>query len=274
MILVTGATGTIGSALVRTLLARGEEVTAMTRDPAKIERRPGLTATTEIGKADAIFLLAPPGPGTPAGDRAMLRAAQAAGIPRVVKLSAIGTPDSGTRPAEPGDPTTLPESWHLPGELAVRDSGLAWTILRPTSFASNTLAWAADIRAGRPIANVFGDGKQGVVDPADVAAVAAEALLGAAHDGQTYTLTGPDLLSLPDQAAQLAEVLGTEVTTVEVTPEQARATFPPAIADVAAAGAALVRRGGNAIVTDDVARVLGRRPGTFRAWAEANRARF
>lgn len=274
MILVTGATGTIGSVLVRTLLARGEEVVAMTRDPAKIEGRPGLTAAREIGKADAIFLLAPAGPDIPASDRAMLRAARAAGIPRVVKLSAIGTPDSGTRSAEPGDPTTRAASWHLPGELAVRDSGLAWTILRPTSFASNTYAWSADIRAGRPIPNLFGDGKQGVVDPADVAAVAAEALLGAGHDGQTYTLTGPDLLSVPDQAAQLAEVLGTEVTTVDVPPEQARAAFPPALADVAVAGAALVRRGGNAIVTGDVARVLGRAPGTFRAWAEANRTRF
>ena len=274
MILVTGATGTTGSALVRALLTRGEEVTAMTRDPAKVARRPGLTATTEIGKADAIFLLAPPGPGIPASDRAMLRAAQAAGIPRVVKLSAIGTPDSGTRRAEPGDPTTMPGGWHLPGESAVRDSGLAWTILRPTTFASNTYAWVADIRAGRPIANVYGDGKQGVVDPEDVAAVAAEALIGAEHDGRTYTLTGPDLLSVPDQAAQLAEVLGTEVTTVDVPPEQARATFPPAIADVAMAGAALVRRGGNAVVTGDVAGVLGRPPGTFRAWAEANRGRF
>jgi uncharacterized protein YbjT (DUF2867 family) len=274
MILVTGATGTIGSALVRALLARGEEVAAMTRDPAKINRRPGLTATTEIGKADAIFLLAPPGPGVPASDRVMLRAAQAAGIPRAVKLSSIGTPDSGTRRAEPGDPTTMPESWHLPGELAVRDSGLAWTILRPTSFASNTLGWAADIRARRPIANVFGDGRQGVVDPADIAALAAEVLLGAGHDGQTYTLTGPDLLSVPDQAAQLAEVLGIEVTTVDVPPEEARAAFPPEIADMAMAGAALVRGGGNTIVTDDVARVLGRPPGTFRAWAEANRTRF
>ena len=79
---------------------------------------------------------------------------------------------------------------------------------------------------------------------------------------------------MPDQAAQLAEVLGTEVRTVDVPPEEARAAFPAEIADMAVAGAALVRRGGNAIVTDDVARVLGRPPGTFRAWAEANRTRF
>ena len=54
----------------------------------------------------------------------------------------------------------------------------------------------------------------------------------------------------------------------------AREHFPAAIADLALDGARLVRRGGNAVVTDDVERVLGRRPGTYRAWAEANRHRF
>jgi uncharacterized protein YbjT (DUF2867 family) len=261
MILVTGATGTIGSALVGQLLARDVEVIALTRDPSRIEPRPGLTVTTEVRKARAVFLLAPAGPGVAAIDRALLRQAVAAGAERVVKLSAIGTPSS---PDE--------KHWHQPGEQAVRESGLAWTILRPTTFATNTLAWAADIRAGRPIPNVFGDGKQGVVDPADVAAVAAEALTTAGHDGRTYTLTGPELLSVPEQAAQLADVLHTPITTVDVPPTPD--LFPPDLAEVALAGAELVRTGGNAIVTGDVELVLGRRPGTYRAWAEANRMRF
>jgi uncharacterized protein YbjT (DUF2867 family) len=261
MILVTGATGTIGSALVGQLLARDIEVIALTRDPSKIEPRPGLTVTTEIGKARAVFLLAPAGPAVPAIDRAFLRQAIRAGAERVVKLSAIGTPSSPTR-----------SNWHQPGEQAVRESGLAWTILRPTTFATNTLAWAGDIRAGRPIPNVFGDGKQGVIDPADVAAVAAEALATGRHDGRTYTLTGPELLSVPEQAAHLAAVLRTPVTTVDVPPTPD--LFPAELAEVALAGAELVRNGGNAIATGDVERVLGRRPGTYRAWAEANRRRF
>lgn len=261
MILVTGATGTIGSALVGRLLARDVEVIALTRDPSKIEPRPGLTVTTEIRKARTVFLLAPAGPAGPAIDRAFLRQALEAGAERVVKLSAIGTPSSPTK-----------DNWQQPGEQAVRESGLAWTILRPTTFASNTLAWAGDIRAGRPIPNVFGDGEQGVVDPADVAAVAAEALTTGGHDGRTYTLTGPELLSVPEQAAQLAAALKTSITTVDVPPT--RDLFPAELADVALAGAELVRDGGNAIVTDDVERVLGRRPGTYRSWAEANRDKF
>jgi uncharacterized protein YbjT (DUF2867 family) len=262
MILVTGATDTIGSALVGQLLARDVEVIALTRDPSKIEPRPGLTVTTEIRKARAVFLLAPAGPAVPAIDLAFLRQAIQAGAERVVKLSAIGTPDQ---------PGTGLVGWHQPGEQAVRDSGLAWTILRPTTFATNTLAWAADIRAGRPIPNVFGNGQQGVVDPADVAAVAAEALTGE-HNGRTYTLTGPELLSVPEQAAHLAAALQTPVTTVDVPP--ARDLFPAELAEVALAGAELVRTGGNAIVTADVELVLGRRPGTYRAWAEANKGRF
>jgi uncharacterized protein YbjT (DUF2867 family) len=264
MILVTGATGTVGSALVNALLTRGEQVTAVTRDPARIEPRPGLTVATEIGPADAIFLLAPPGPGIPALDHAMLEAATVAGIPRLVKLSAIGTPSRRTANDRPGI-----GSWHQPGEIAVADCGRSWTILRPTSFASNTMAWIPDIRAGRPIPNLFGTGRQGVIAPADVAQVAAEVLTGPGHEGRTYTLTGPTLLTVPDQAAVLSAVLAVPITTRDVPPAEARSSFPPELAEVALAGVALVREGGNAVLTPDVADLLGRPPTSFRAWAEA-----
>ena len=268
MILVTGATGTTGSVLVRDLLARGVEVAAMTRDPARVEPRPGLTVTTEVVAAEAMYLVALAGPATPDHDVATLTAAVRAGVRRVVLLSAIGTPDSGD--VAPGRVGSL----HRPAERAVRESGLPWTILRPTTFASNMLAYAGDIRAGRPIPDLFGAGRQGIVDPADVSAVAAEVLTGAGHDGRTYTITGPELLTFGEQAAQLAEVLGVAVRTFDVPLTEARGYFPAAIADLATDGAALVRRDGNAVVTGDVERVLGRKPGTFRAWAEANRHRF
>ncbi len=209
MILVTDATGTTGSALVRELLTRGHEVTAVTRLPGRVAPQAGLTVSTTIVPADAIYLVAPAGPEIPAHDRDNLAAALANGIGRVVKLSAIGAPEQPV-------PETQIGSWHQPGEEAVRTSGAAWTILRPTTFASNSLFWATDLRAGKAVANIFGDGRQGVVDPDDVAAVAAEALISGAHDGRTYTLTGPELISVPEQVAQLGEVLGIAATTVDV----------------------------------------------------------
>ena len=264
MILVTGATGTIGSRLVRELLARGEQVRAMTHNPARLPRLPGLEPAATIDRADAVFLLTGGGPQLPEVEEQRIRAAVAAGIPRIVKLSAIGTPDDDV-------PVTRLGDWHQRGERAARASGMAWTILRPTTFA---LAWAGDIRAGRPVANLFGTGRQAIVDPSDVAAVAAEALTGTGHEGRTYTLTGPELLTLHDQVAQLGEASGRRIEVVEVPPEQAHEYVPAEFADLALEGAALVRSGGNAIVTDDVERVLGRRPGTFRAWAETNRDAF
>ncbi|GAB2623844.1 NmrA family transcriptional regulator [Paractinoplanes abujensis] len=253
MILVLGATGTTGSALIEALLARDHPVTAVTREPARVRPRKGLTVTTGIVPADAIYLVAPAGPEIAEHDRRNLRAALDAGIGRVVKLSAIGADDDRLG------------GWHQPGEVAVRASGLRWTILRPTTFASNSLAWAPDIRAGRPIANFWGDGRQGVIDPDDVAEVAAEALTGDDHHGRTYTLTGPELITVPEQVAVLGEILGVGATAKDT---------PPEGVGVFADGARFVRDGHNAIVTDDAEQILGRRPAPFRAWADRNRARF
>ncbi|MER6134948.1 SDR family oxidoreductase [Streptomyces sp. NPDC001815] len=289
MILVTGATGTIGSEVVRLLARRGEKVRALTRDPSRM-RLPD-AAETEAGVevevvrgdyldpasvdaamsgATAVFLVGVLGPDDVDRDRALVEQARAAGVHRVVKLSAIGT----------GDPAVgRVGSWHLPGEQAVRESGLEWTVLRPSSFASNTLSWAEAVRAGDPVPNMTGDGLQGVIDPRDVAEVAAESLLSARHAGHTYTLTGPGMISVPDQAAVLADVLGRPVGTLDLTPDQARAKMAEwgmaaAYVEGVMAGSAYVRAGGNAVVTGAVRQVLGRPPRTYRTWAQDHRAAF
>ncbi|MFC8195556.1 SDR family oxidoreductase [Streptomyces sp. NPDC060006] len=287
MILVTGATGTIGSEVVRLLARRGEKVRALTRDPSRM-RLPDVAETeagVEVVRGDyldpasvdaamsgaaAVFLVGVLGPDDVDRDRALVEQARAAGVHRVVKLSAIGT----------GDPAVgRVGSWHLPGEQAVRESGLEWTVLRPSSFASNTLSWAEAVRAGEPVPNMTGDGLQGVIDPRDVAEVAAEALLSARHAGHTYTLTGPGMISVPDQAAVLADVLGRPVGTLDLTPDQARAKMTEwgmaaAYVEGVMAGSAYVRAGGNAVVTGAVRQVLGRPPRTYRTWAQDHRAAF
>ncbi|GLY74129.1 SDR family oxidoreductase [Actinoallomurus iriomotensis] len=279
MILITGATGTIGREVVRLLAAGGTRTRAMTRDPAKAASPPGVevvrgdfddpSSLADAAKgAEVVFMLSAPGPWVERHDEAILAAARSAGARKVVKLSAIGT---GDHPGV-GD-------WHLSGERAVRSSGLAWSVLRPSSFASNVLGWAGAIRSGAPIPNPMGDGAQGVVDPRDVAEVAARALTSPALDGHVHTLTGPEPLSVPDMAARLGEALGRTVETVALSPEEYRdsllgAGLDPVFVETAVGGARLVAAGGNAVLTDDVERVLGRPPRTFATWVHDHRAAF
>ncbi len=281
MIVVFGATGTVGSELVRLLVAAGAPVRAVTRDPggarvpagAQVARADFADAgslTAALHGATAVFLLAPPGPAQAEQDLAMIAAARAAGVRRAVKLSAIGTGlASHPRLGE----------WHLPGEQALQASGLAWTILRPTTFASNMLYWADAIRAGEGVPDPFGGGGQGVVDPADVAVVAARVLTADDHDGQVYTLTGPALLTLAEQVAIIGAAVDRPATTVPVSTADNRAQLlaagsDPAYVEKIIEGTNYVRDGHNAVLTDDVKRVTGRPPGTFAAWVDAHRAAF
>lgn len=285
MILVTGATGTVGREVLRLLAGRGVSLRAMTRDPVRLS---SVEADVEVVRADfeapetlrdavagveGVFLLTAPGAWVPEHDLAMINAARVGRVRKVVKLSAVG----GRRSAD--DRGISPAGWHAPGEQALAGSGLAWTALRPSSFASNALRWADAIRVGQPVPNMTGTGTQGVVDPRDVAEVVVEALLGAEHDGMALTLTGPDLVSVPDQVAQLSEVLGQPISAVDVPLEAAReqmlaSGLDPSVVDVAVRGFQLVRDGGNAVVTDDVHRVLGRPARSFRTWALDHRGAF
>jgi len=279
-ILITGATGTIGSEVVRLLAANGEQVRAMTRRPSRIEDQPGVeVARGDFGDHDSlakaangagILFLLSAGPWIVQHDEAMLAAARAAGVRKVVKLSAIGTGEQAG--ARVGD-------WHLPGEQALRSSGMAWTVLRPSSFASNALRWAAAIRSGDPVPNTTGTGVQGVIDPRDVAEVAVRALTSEDHAYSVLTLTGPELLSVPDMAAQLGDILGRTLKTIDVPFDAYReqmlaADIDPAFAEVAVNGSRRIAQGGNARLTDEVQAMLGRPPRTFRAWAHDHRDAF
>jgi uncharacterized protein YbjT (DUF2867 family) len=284
MILVTGATGTIGSRLVSELVAMGVPARAMTRDPAQLAATPEVDVVrgdyddpaslqSVVAGVDALFLLTAPSAPGPQHDLAMLDAARAAGVGRVVRLSAIGT---GERYGE----KTIGAA-HDMADQSVRASGMQWTLLRPTTLASNTLWWADAIKAGAPIPNLLGDGRQGVVDPSDVAAVAAAVLASSAgaHEERIYTLTGPELLSVPDQAVILAKALGRPVDLVDTPPAVAREQMlaggmDPGAVDQIVTGSAWARAGHNAVVTEDVASILGRPPTPFAVWVERNLAAF
>jgi uncharacterized protein YbjT (DUF2867 family) len=275
MILITGASGTIGGEVVRLLSEAGVGVRAMTRDPARVSSdvevvRGDVDNPPSLAGVDTVFLIVLPGHGL-----ALLEAARAAGVGKVVLMSAIGT---GERV---GDSVVGP--WFLSAEQAVLASGMDWTVLRPTNFASNSLRWLGEITEGRPIADASGGLPDGVVDPRDVAAVAAAALTSYEHNGQTYTLTGPELLTLPDQAAVLSRVLDrpvwTEVVTVAEAREQAEELFrvhglDAALVEGYLTALAWSRTGGAAVLSDDVPRVLGRPATTFETWVRDNASAF
>lgn len=158
-------------------------------------------------------------------------------------------------------------------EAAVRESGLEWTVLRPGGFASNAYLWAEQVRTARTIASPFADVALPVVDPADIAEVAAAALRDPAHAGRTYVLTGPAGVSPREQARDLAEAVGEPVEFVAQSAAEARARLVRFLPADAVDGMLAVMGEPSAEeqhVSPDVERVLGRAPRPFSAWAERN----
>ncbi|MCP2335402.1 SDR family oxidoreductase [Actinomadura rupiterrae] len=279
MIVVTGATGNVGGALVRILAADGAQVTATSRNISAADVPDGVRHVrsdladpdgmrTVLDGAEALFFQS----GTAAhliDARAVLDAAKAGGVRRVVLLSSQGV---GTRPDS--------ASHGVVGkaiEDAVLDSGLDWTILRPGGFASNSYAYAESVRASRTVAAPFGDVGIPVIDPSDIAAVGASALREDGHTGQIYELTGPALVSPKQQAEAIAAAIGEPVQFVELTREQAREHMtqfmPEAVADTTLT---ILGEPNDAElrISPDVERVIGRAPGTFADWAARNAAAF
>jgi uncharacterized protein YbjT (DUF2867 family) len=272
MIVVTGATGNVGGALVQALAEAGEQVTAVSRNAPATQLPPGVrhsqadladpsTLKPVLDGADALFLLV-------AGDdpQGVIDAATAGGVGRVVLLSSLG---AGTRPEVYRQPRAF--------EDTVRRSDVDWTILRPGGFASNAFAWAESIRAHRTVAAPFGDVALPIVDPSDIAEVAAAVLRDDGHAGNTYKLTGPAPVTPREQAGAIGDALGAAVRFVELTRAEAReqmlAYMPEPVADatlgILGDPSAAERR-----ASKDVARVLGRDPRAFTEWVARNIAAF
>jgi uncharacterized protein YbjT (DUF2867 family) len=280
MIVVTGATGNVGRPLVEALAAAGEEVTAISRSISKADvpdgvhpRSADLTSPASLGAvfdgASSLFLMFAGGAAYQVDTQALLGAARDGGVRRVVLLSSQGVltrPDSASH-------GQLMRSL----EEAVERSGLDWTILRPGGFTSNASAWADEVRTRRTVSAPFGDVGLPVVDPADIAAVAAAALRQAGHHGQAYRLTGPALITPRQQVSVIADALGEPVEYVELTPEQARqqmlAFMPEPVIDTTLEILGQPTPVEQAI-SPDIDKVLGRSPNTFADWTRRHLAAF
>jgi uncharacterized protein YbjT (DUF2867 family) len=162
-------------------------------------------------------------------------------------------------------------------EDALRESGLDWAVLRPGGFASNALAWANSVRTQGMVAAPFGDVGVPIVDPADIAEVAAVCLLDDRHTGGVFELTGPEVITPRQQTEAIAAALGSPVRFHELTREEAKAAMtqfvPPELADdtldiISAPNPAELR------ISSDVERVLGRVPRPFNDWVARSIAAF
>ncbi|MFJ8150347.1 SDR family oxidoreductase [Streptomyces sp. NPDC096094] len=279
MILVTGATGTVGQELMRRL-PRALAVRAMTRDPSRLEgRAPGTDVVagdyTDPASLDhalrgvrRAFLLTSRVGGD--DDALFLRAARSAGVRHVVKVSAAGVADEGA--------DDLITRWQRTTERLLMDSGMRWTVLRPRSFMSNALSWATSIASEGVVRALYGTSVNACVDPGDVAAAAVCALTEDGHEGRIHTLTGPQPISAVEQTAELGRVLGRPLRFEELSPDRARACLrerhPVEIVEALLASAERQRAGAKAGVEDTVLRLTGRPARRFCAWAEDHREVF
>jgi len=266
MLLITSGTGTVGSEIVKQLKAAGMPLTAASRDPAKARAKLGVPAVAwnwdrpkdfavALKDVRTLFL------GTPAGipeDKdyglAAVAAAKAAGVKKIVKLSAIGTEH-------------MPDSAHRQIELAIEAGGFEWVFLRPSFFMQNlNEALAPGIKQAGLIALPAGNGRIAFIDARDIAAVAVKALNGDVLNGQGLTLTGPEALGFGDVAADLSRAIGKAVRYEDIAP----AAYT---ADMIKAGMSryyaefltnlydqVVKKGYAATLTDTVQKVTGKAP--------------
>jgi uncharacterized protein YbjT (DUF2867 family) len=284
MILVTGATGNIGSNVLRRLSEAGVETRALSRDPSRGEALPHVewaeadldapeTLPPVFEGVDRLFLLT--GNTRPMArlQKTAIDEAVAAGVDHVVKLSARG--------AQPQSKSAIGR-WHHEVEIHLKASGLSWTMLRPHVFMQNLLDQAHRIRTDREIRAAAGDGRIPFIDTRDIADVAATVLTERVenHDGETYLLTGGAALDYDQVAAIIGAATDQDVSYVAESFEEARTRLqdeglPDWLIDSTLALAEYQRAGGEtARVTRDVFEVTGHPPRSMIQFAYDHRLAF
>jgi uncharacterized protein YbjT (DUF2867 family) len=275
MIVVTGGTGRVGRQVVAQLRERNLKVRVVSRRPGQPQA--GVeTAAADLADpaslepalrgADALFLLWP-------FTSAELTATLA---PQVAKLAARHVTRIVYLSAQPA--AERPGSFWALTERAIEDSGAAWTFLRPVGFASNTLMWADQIRAGDVVRWPFGAAARSLIDERDIAAVAVEALTQDGHAGARYLLSGPAVLTQAEQLAAIGRAVGRDLAWEELSRTQAQQALAAAWGDPGFAASALdtwerfVTH--PEVVTSTVRDLTGVPAHTFADWAAANAGAF
>lgn len=267
-ILITGASGNAGGAVVQALAAAGIPGRALVRK--EIALPDGISAVygdlnqpdsfvDALTEVSGIFLLS-------GYDRVeeLLDNAVRAGVRKVVLLSSSAL--------DSADTSNAIAAYHHAAEEAVKASGLAWTFLRPNSFMSNTLRWLDQLRTGEVIRVQFPDVPVSTIHPLDIADVAVRAFTED-HAGAIHRLTGPVALTPPQQLEILGEAIGRPLTAYPMTRaethDELHATMPPQYADAIESffGDGLIDE---TSVNDTVSKLTGHPPRTLEQWASEN----
>ena len=283
MILVTGAGGNVGRSLLDELAAAGVPVRAAyrsTEKAAKASASGADAATLDYARPEtlppaldgvaAVFLLSAGVQGQIEGETNVVRAAKAAGVRRIVKLSVFGAAEE-----EFGFART-----HRPVEREIEASGLPWTFLRPASYMQNfTNFMAPGIRSEHAIYTMIPDAVFNHVDTRDVARVAVAVLTHDGHEGRAYTLTGPRSFSYRDAARTIGDATDTPVQVVALTEQDIRAGMkahgvPDIYADHLVDLDKWYASGRGDVVTSSVREVTGREPNTFESFVREFREWF
>ncbi|GAA4528734.1 SDR family oxidoreductase [Nonomuraea ferruginea] len=283
-VLITGATGTVSTALIDALEGADVRLRALVRDASRAD---GLRDRAEVVVGDLddprslapafegvqdLWLLTPNSPRAPENSMNAVWAARQAGVERVVRLSVIGAAH---------DAPNRSGRLHALSDQELERSGLRWTILRPHWFMQNLLNETGDIAATGTFSLNVASSRVGMIDVRDIAECAARVLLDAPdrHHGRTYTLTGPRSLTFDEVAAELGRVLGRPVAYLPVSDEAKHKTLlghgvPEWIADMLEEYARAYVSGWGDVTTDAVAGLLGRPPRDVADFARDHAARF
>lgn len=228
-ILITGANGSVSSAVLAALKGSKDHVRAMVRNPEKATALNTQGIEAVVGDFDkpatlpkafdgvhTLWLLTAGGPLAPLHNSHAIWAARKAGVSHVVRMSAVGAAHNAP---------TINSRLHALSDAELASSGLAYTILKPHFFMQNLMMSAQTVAKDGAMYWALGDGQLGMVDVRDIGEFAAKVLTGGGHESRTYTLTGPQSLSLGQVAEQLGAALKKPVKYQAVSLEQAIASM-------------------------------------------------
>lgn len=279
MIAIAAATGTVGRALTYELVASGESVRVLTRDAARAEQFGGAVEVAVVDHddpasleralagVDRAFIATGVGPRQPADEAALIDAAMRTGVRYAVKLSVLGAG---------ADYPVVVQQWNTEAERALRDSGLAATILRPATYFTAVAIATAPFREAAVWGGATDGGRAAFIDPADVGVYAARLLADrtterAPGEVDVVDLTGPESLSMADVRDRLRAATGAEVEYETRTVDEQRGFLegmgmPPLRVDVLLGVDRMTRDGIMATVSPAFEQLVGRAPIALGEW--------